>query len=143
EAAISRRDLLKGAGGALGLGLLAACSPGTSSVSSSGPSGKVTYLAAANFIGSWNPYDNLILIHMRAQRIVYDYLMWIDNDGNFVHGLATSFENVSPTLWEVKLRKGVKFHDGQVFTAKDVKASVELASNPKSVTGSLFRGQLR
>jgi peptide/nickel transport system substrate-binding protein len=102
----------------------------------------VTYLAAANFIGSWNPFDNLILIHMRAQRIVYDYLMWIDNSGNFVPGLATSFENVAPTVWEVKLRKGVKFHDGQDFTAKDVKASVELASNPTSVTGALFPGQL-
>src|ERR1700738_2798534 len=93
EATLSRRDLLKGAGSAAGLMLLAACTPGGQS-STSAPSATVTYLAAANFIGSWNPFDNLILIHMRAQRIVYDYLMWIDNSGNFVPGLATSFENV-------------------------------------------------
>jgi peptide/nickel transport system substrate-binding protein len=74
--------------------------------------------------------------------MVYDYLMWFDEEGNFVPGLAESFENVEPTVWEVKLRQGVKFHDGQDFTARDVKASVELASNPESVTGSLFPGQL-
>jgi peptide/nickel transport system substrate-binding protein len=69
--------------------------------------------------------------------------MWIDNDGNFVPGLATSLESTGPTVWEAKLRKGVKFHDGHPFTAQDVKASVELASNPKSATGSLFPGQLQ
>jgi len=107
-----------------------------------GPTGTVAYLSSSNFIGSWNPYENLVLVHMRAQRMVYDYLMWIDDNGNFMPGLATSFENISPTVWEVKLRRGVKFHDGQSFTAKDVKASVELASNPQSVTGSLFPGQV-
>jgi peptide/nickel transport system substrate-binding protein len=140
---LSRRGFLGVLGGVAGMAALAACgSGGGGSAGSGGAGGAITYLSSSNFIGSWNPYDNLNLSHMRAQRMVYDYLMWIDNDGNFVPGLATSVESISDTVWEAKLREGVKFHDGQPFTAADVKASIELASNPESVTGSLFPGQL-
>jgi peptide/nickel transport system substrate-binding protein len=34
--------------------------------------------------------------------------------------LATSWENVAPTKWIVKLRKGATFHDGTPVTAEDV-----------------------
>ena len=135
---------LKALGAFGGLAALQGCLPGSSSGGAGATSGSITYLAASNFLGSsWNPYDNLLLTNMRAQRMVYDYLMWIDNDGSFVPGLATSLEAISPTVWEAKLRQGVKFHDGQPFTAQDVKASIELASNPKSATSSLFPGQLQ
>lgn len=139
----TRRTFVKAVGGAAGLSLVGVPRLGKfAAAQGTDPTGTFTYLASSNFIGNWNPYANLVLTHMRAQRMVYDYLMWFDEKGGFVPGLAESFENVEPTVWEVKLRKGVKFHDGQDFTAKDVKASVELASNPKSVTGSLFPGQL-
>ena len=39
-----------------------------------------------------------------------------------------------------KLRKGVKWHDGKPFSAKDVKFTLELAKNPDS--GSLFVARL-
>lgn len=140
---VSRRAFLTALGGAAALAVAPEHALGAELLrETEKPTGTVTYLSASNFIGSWNPYDNLILVHMRAQRMVYDYLNWIDNNGNFRPGLATSFKNISPKVWELTLRRGVKFHHGQPFTAKDVKASVELASNPKLSTGSLFPGQL-
>jgi peptide/nickel transport system substrate-binding protein len=139
----TRRKVIQAVGGAAGLSLVGNPQFAQGAVAQTAePTGTVTYLTSSNFIGNWNPYANLVLSHMRAQRMVYDYLMWFDEEGGLVPGLAESFENVDPTTWEVKLRQGVKFHDGQDFTARDVKASVELASNPNSVTGSLFPGQL-
>jgi peptide/nickel transport system substrate-binding protein len=37
---------------------------------------------------------------------------------------------VSPTTWEIKLRRGVKFHNGEEFNAESVKFSLERVSNP-------------
>ena len=42
--------------------------------------------------------------------------------------LATSWRPIDDLTWEFELRDGVSFHDGQQFTAEDVKASLELAS---------------
>jgi len=39
--------------------------------------------------------------------------------------LAESWRNVNPTTWEFKLRKGVKFHNGEEFTSESVKFTVE------------------
>jgi peptide/nickel transport system substrate-binding protein len=44
--------------------------------------------------------------------------------------LATSWKNIDDTTWEVKLRQGVKFHDGTPFTAKDVKATFDRVLDP-------------
>jgi peptide/nickel transport system substrate-binding protein len=37
---------------------------------------------------------------------------------------------VTPTTWEVKLRRGVKFHNGEEFNAESVKFSLERLVNP-------------
>src|SRR5712691_7239609 len=37
---------------------------------------------------------------------------------------------VAPTTWEVKLRRGVKFHNGEDFNADAVKFSIERLANP-------------
>ena len=46
--------------------------------------------------------------------------------------LAVSWKNLDDTTWEVKLRQGVKFHDGTPFTAKDVKATFDRVLNPEN-----------
>ena len=63
---------------------------------------------------------------------VYEYLVHRDRQLNFVPGLATSWEQVSPLKWRFKLRQGVKFHDGSTFNADDVVYSIIRAQQPTS-----------
>jgi len=46
--------------------------------------------------------------------------------------LAESWRIVNDTTWEFKLRKGVKFHNGEPFTAPSVKATIDYALDPAS-----------
>src|SRR5687767_6827936 len=55
---------------------------------------------------------------------VYEYLVGRDKQLNLAPALATEWTQVNPTLWRVKLRPNVKFHDGTPFTADDVVFSV-------------------
>lgn len=59
--------------------------------------------------------------------LVYDPLINKDPDtGKLVPGLATEWTvGADGKSWIIKLRKGVKFHDGTPFTAKDAKFSLD------------------
>jgi peptide/nickel transport system substrate-binding protein len=63
-------------------------------------------------------------------------------DAKFIPGLATSWRVVEPTLWEFKLREGVKWHDGRPFTAADVEFTYGRAPNVPNSPGG-FGGFLR
>jgi peptide/nickel transport system substrate-binding protein len=43
--------------------------------------------------------------------------------------LVESWDNPSDTTWRLRLRKGVRFHNGDEFTAEDAKYSIEFAKN--------------
>jgi peptide/nickel transport system substrate-binding protein len=72
---------------------------------------------------------------------IYETLLELDpKNGTLKPKLAKSYELKSPTLWEFKLREGVKFHDGTPFTAQDVKYSIEHILDP--ATGSSHYSQI-
>jgi peptide/nickel transport system substrate-binding protein len=55
-----------------------------------------------------------------------DYLVIDDEQGHLVPSLATAWKpNAKGDVWTFTLRDGVKFHDGQVLSAKDVVATFE------------------
>ena len=56
--------------------------------------------------------------------------------------LAQSWTAVNDTIWEFKLRPGVKFHDGSDFTADDVAFSIARVPNVPNSPGG-FGGFLR
>ncbi len=58
---------------------------------------------------------------------MYERLVNRDPQLNLVPELALSWTAVEPTKWEFKLREGVKFHEGQDFTASDVVFSINRA----------------
>jgi peptide/nickel transport system substrate-binding protein len=65
---------------------------------------------------------------------LYEALTERDHTGKLGAGLATSWRVLpnDPTVWEFKLRPGVKFHSGATMTADDVVFSYERAMQPSS-----------
>ena len=54
---------------------------------------------------------------------MYDFLVGIDEDGDLDadFGLATAWRRIDPQTYELDLREDVEWHDGEDFTAADVK----------------------
>ncbi|MFY8041763.1 MAG: ABC transporter substrate-binding protein [Rhodoferax sp.] len=56
-----------------------------------------------------------------GSHLIYDRLIAQDADQSYVPMLATSWESTPDGMsWTFKLRKGVKFHDGEPFNAKTI-----------------------
>lgn len=62
---------------------------------------------------------------------IFDMLLERDQDLKIVPLLAESYRLVAPTIWEFKLRKGIKFHNGEPLDAGAVKFSLERLIDPK------------
>lgn len=63
---------------------------------------------------------------------VYEGLVTRDRNLKIIPALAESWETPEPTRWRFHLRKGVKFHNGDPFTADDVVFSAERVRAPGS-----------
>src|ERR1700730_15567492 len=62
---------------------------------------------------------------------MFDMLVERDQSLKLVPGLAAELPKlVAPTVWEIKLRKSVKCHNGADFNADSVKFSLERLVNP-------------
>ena len=64
---------------------------------------------------------------------VFDPLVRIDERGRVVPGIAAAWSTPDPFTWEIRLRSGVRFHDGAELTAEDVVFSLE---RPLGIKGS-------
>jgi peptide/nickel transport system substrate-binding protein len=91
----------------------------------------------------FNPLMPAIEVDQGVWWQVFSPLWGVDPDGNFFPQLAAEV----PTLqnggisedglsWKVKLRSGVKWHDGAPFSADDVKFTLDLINNPNFRAGS-------
>lgn len=149
---LSRRSLLRLGltGGAVILtpAILAACStpespkPGESSGSGTlRKGGTLTIGADADPVGldpktttAFSSYDFTSLMYTGLLR--WNAKMEIEPD------LATGYETPNDTTYIFKLRKGVKFHNGQELTAEDVKYTFDRVLDPAvaSRLASIFAG---
>jgi peptide/nickel transport system substrate-binding protein len=135
---VMRRRWTRGLATALALGMLAtACGGGgdDSGGGSSGsgdegtptPGGKIVYGLEAETADGWClPEAQLAISGIMVARTIYDTLTRPDAEGKYQPWLA---ESVTPSAdkkeWTIKLREGIKFHDGTPLTAEVVKNNLD------------------
>ncbi|WP_424138363.1 ABC transporter substrate-binding protein [Roseomonas chloroacetimidivorans] len=67
---------------------------------------------------------------------IFDNLVHRDAQGRLIPGLAESWRLVDDTTWEFKLREGVRFHNGEPFTAADVTYTINRVPHVLNSPGS-------
>ncbi|HWO40899.1 MAG TPA: ABC transporter substrate-binding protein [Candidatus Eisenbacteria bacterium] len=84
-------------------------------------------------VSTMNPFVRMISTDQLMRSLIYETLLDFDVKGQVVPALAESWTISKDGLdYALKLRPGVKFHDGREMTAEDVKWSVEYAMDPKN-----------
>ena len=76
-------------------------------------------------VQTMDPHGLFETMTLGFQRNIYEGLVIRDENMEMTGALAESWENIEPTVWRFKLREGVKFHNGNDFTADDVLFSVD------------------
>ncbi|MFQ5995640.1 MAG: ABC transporter substrate-binding protein, partial [Acidiferrobacterales bacterium] len=78
---------------------------------------------------SIDPHYHNLTPNSALAREIFDRLVMPDETQQLKPGLAVSWKAIDDLTWEFKLREGVKFHDGTLFTADDVVFTFERAPN--------------
>ncbi len=91
-------------------------------------------IAQGNDAATLDPHLTLTMSDINVINHVCDGLVRRDLDMTIVPGLAESWKSIDPLTHEFKLRGGVKFHNGEPFTAQVVKFNIERVLEPKFVS---------
>jgi peptide/nickel transport system substrate-binding protein len=135
KSAVSRRDFLKQSA-AVGLGMLAGGRINGSAWAAS--KDRVT-IFSSSVTDTLNPYNHSgSLIYGMWQHIFEPLVEVSYNPVRYTGVLAESWE-FQGRNWVFRLRKGIRFHDGAPFTAKDVIFSVNrMRTDKNSLQGTNF-----
>ena len=83
--------------------------------------------------GDYTSINPIMNEHCEIKHLLFDGLMARDGEGDLVPGLAESQEYDEASLtYTFKLREDVLWHDGQRFTADDVKFTIEAIMDPEN-----------
>ena len=78
-----------------------------------------------------DPTMNLSSIRAMVGVTMFDSLVGRDADNRIVPQLAESWRLVDDTTWQLKLRRGVVFHDGEPFNAEAVRFTFQRVLDPE------------
>ncbi|ONG51896.1 ABC transporter substrate-binding protein [Pseudoroseomonas deserti] len=116
-------------------GLLAASAAGVAALGSSLGSGparaqaaaasRTLSLAVAAPPTSLDPHYHTLSPNNMVAEHFFDKLVHRDANAKLIPGLAESWKLVDDSTWEFKLRRGVKFSNGDDFTAEDVAFTIK------------------
>ena len=74
-------------------------------------------------------------------KLIYEPLINLSADFKLEQCLATEWSKVDNNVYVIKLREGVKWHDGSNFTARDVKFTIDKIKG-ESIT-SIYEGNVK
>jgi peptide/nickel transport system substrate-binding protein len=99
-------------------------------------------LAAAIFADplSFDPHITGNLQGRAACRAIHDTLLTVDANGLLAPGLVETWERPDDKTFVLKLRAGLKFHDGSALDAAAVKYNIDRIRNPS--TNSIRGGEI-
>jgi glutathione transport system substrate-binding protein len=94
---------------------------------------KDVVFAVASTFTTTDPYDANDTLSQAMAKSFYEGLFGFDKDMKLIPVLAESY-TVSPDglVYTIKLKRGVKFHDGTDFKADAVKANLDRVTNPEN-----------
>jgi peptide/nickel transport system substrate-binding protein len=69
---------------------------------------------------SMDPHWTQLSADKQVEEHIFEKLVELDANSRPIPGLAVSWRPISETTWELKLREGVKWQDGEAFNADDV-----------------------
>ena len=129
---ITRRELLKGTA-ALGAAAAFPASLPRSAPAQTTPKRELV-VAQGGDISKFDPHFSTSSNDIRVSFNVFDNLVSRHPDSKLHPGLATEWKREGQTQWTFKIRPGVKWHNGDPFTAADAKFSLERTWDPKIAT---------
>ncbi|MFM2150171.1 MAG: hypothetical protein RLZZ187_2477 [Pseudomonadota bacterium] len=87
-------------------------------------------------VTSLDPHFHQLSPNNAVSDMIFDKLIEVDAQSRMQPGLATSWRAVGPTTWEFRLREGVRFHNGNPFTAEDVAFTLQRLPNVPNAPSS-------
>lgn len=81
----------------------------------------------------WDIHDHNTTAIEAIHVNIFDYLVFKDAGGVLQPALATSWERIDLLSMRFQLREGVLWHDGEAFTAEDVKFTLERVATDSSL----------
>jgi len=100
-----------------------------------GPSfaSKDVVFAVASTFTTTDPYDANDTLSQAMAKSFYEGLYGFDKDMKMIPVLAESYDvSKDGLVYTIKLKKGIKFHDGTDFKADAVKANFDRVTNPEN-----------
>ena len=91
---------------------------------------KVIRVAVGVDATSLDPPMSTNLTDKNTTSQVYDTLLQRNREMGLEPNLVTSWKIVNSTTWELELKRGIKFHNGEDFNGEAVKFSIERILDP-------------
>ena len=87
---------------------------------------------------TFNPLDSSLYVEYYELNQMYETLVWVDDEGNTVPVLAEFWEsNSEGNEYTIKIREGVKFHNGEELKASDVAFVLTKAAESPALKSNL------